>query len=72
MYRPVPCRAFELEPILLNLKNLKGSLAPKSLALAENWLNCQEKAFFLIIHKNLLSQFFKVHTVHTGLEGTLV
>ena len=38
-------------------------LAPKSLALAENWLNCQEKTYFLLI---------LIKPVEPALEGTLV
>ena len=35
-------------------------LVLKSLALAENWLNCQEKAFFVFILTKPVEQIFKV------------
>ena len=44
-----PQKAFELKPILPNLTKTTGTLVPKSLASAENWLNCQEKTPFVLI-----------------------
>ena len=54
-------KVFELGPILQTLTKLEGVHVPKSSSEAENWLNCQEKAFFFYsFSQNLLSQFFKV------------
>ena len=47
---------------------------PKSLTLAENWLNCQEKASFLLILSESVEPIFQsVGPIsrHTALEGTL-
>ena len=45
----VPSKVFELGPILPDLTKIRWVLVPKSLASAENWLNCQEKASFALI-----------------------
>ena len=47
---------------------------PKSLALVENWLNCQEKACFLLILTKSVEPIFQSAgpiSRHTALEGTL-
>ena len=70
----VPSKTFELWPILPNLTKLEGYLA-KSLALAENWLNCQEKASFLFILTKPVEPIFQSAGPilrHRVLEGTLI
>ena len=47
---------------------------PKSLAMTENWLNCQEKTSFLIILANSVEPIFQSPGPilrHTALEGIL-
>ena len=48
---------------------------PKSLTLAENWLNCQEKASFLLILTKYVEPIFQSPGPilrHTALEGMLL
>ena len=48
---------------------------PKSLASAKNWLNCQEKASFLLILTKSVEPIFQSAGPilrHATLEGTLV
>ena len=58
-----PLKVSELGPILPNLTKLRVP-ASASLALAENWLNCQEKASFVLRFvlnlTNLAEPVFKV------------
>ena len=69
-------KVFELGPILANLTKNRRLLVPKSLASAENWLNCQEKAsFVLILTKPVEPKFRSAGPIlgHTALlEGTLI
>ena len=51
-------KIFELGPILPNLTKIRRVHAPKSLASAENWLNCQEKLYSFL--QNLLRKFLKM------------
>ena len=69
-----PLRNFELGPILTKFDKIRRVLAPKSLALAENWLNCQEKASFVLITKPIEPIFQSAGPIlgHTALEGTLL
>ena len=51
---------------------IRRVIAPKSLALAENWLNCQEKtSFVLILTKPVEPIFQSAGPIfdHTALEG---
>ena len=70
-----PLKVFELGPILPNLTKIRRVLAPKSSASAENWLNCQEKASFVLILTKPVEPIFQSAGPilgHTALEGALV
>ena len=48
---------------------------PKSLASDENWLNCQEKASFVLIFTKPVEPIFQSAgpiSGHTALDGTLI
>ena len=70
----VPSKVFELGPIVPTLTKTGGVLAPKSSSVAENWLNRQEKASFLLILSESVEPIFQsIGPIlrHTALEGTL-
>ena len=69
----IPSKVFELGPLLPNLTQIRRVLAPNSLTSAENWLNCQEKEFFvLILTKPVDFQRAGPILGHTALEGKLI